>query len=66
MARQYLWGIINAIMHRLANATAESINASTQKIKLIACGYRNRSRFRAPILFHRAGLSMLPAGVCSD
>ena len=30
----------------------------------MACGYRNRARFRTAILFHRAGLSMLPAGVC--
>jgi transposase len=65
MVRQYLWGIINAIMHRVTNATAESINATIQKIKAMACGYRNRARFRTAILFHRGGLSMLPTGVCA-
>jgi len=66
MVRQYLWGIINAIMHRVTNATAESINAAIQKIKAMACGYRNRARFRTAILFHRAGLSMLPTGVGAE
>jgi transposase len=63
MVRQHLWGIINAIMHRATNAIAESINATIQKIKARACGFRNRSRFRTAILFHKGGLSMLPSGV---
>ena len=63
MARHYLWGIVNAIMHRVTNATSESINAAIQKIKAMACGHRNRARFGTTLLFHRAGLSMLPTGV---
>ena len=66
MVRHYLWGIVNAIMHRVTNATAESINAAIRKIGAMACGYRNRARFRTAILFHRAGLSMLPAGVAAE
>lgn len=60
MVRRYLWGIINAIMHRVTNAMAESINAKIQKIKAMACGFRNRARFRTAILFHKGNLSMLP------
>jgi transposase len=62
MLKRYLWGIINAIMNRVTNSIAESINATIQKIKAMACGYRNRERFRNAILFHRGGLSMLPSG----
>jgi len=61
MIRTHLWGILNAIMHRATNAIAESINATIQKIKARACGFRNRSRFRTAILFHKGGLSMMPS-----
>jgi transposase len=65
MVRRYLWGILNAIMHRVTNAIAESINATIQKIKARACGFRNRARFKTAILFHEGGLSMLPNGAYS-
>jgi transposase len=63
MVRKYLWGILNAIMLKVTNAIAESINATIQKIKARACGFRNRTRFRLAILFHKGGLSMLPSGL---
>jgi transposase len=63
MVRNYLWGILNAIMLRVTNALAESINATIQKIKARACGFRNRSRFRTAILFHKGGLSLYPSGM---
>lgn len=61
MVRKYLWGILNAIILKTTNAVAESINATIQKIKARACGFRNRARFRIAILFHRGGLSLLPS-----
>lgn len=61
MVKQYLWGILNAIANKTTNAIAESINATIQKIKARACGFRNRARFRTAILFHKGGLSMLPS-----
>jgi transposase len=61
MVKNYLWGILNAIVHRVTNAISESINATIQKVKARACGFRNRTRFRIAILFHRGGLSMLPS-----
>jgi transposase len=55
----YLWGIINAIVHRVTNATSEAINGRIQWIKKMACGYRNRARFREAILFHLGGLDLM-------
>ena len=62
MVRKFLWGILNAIMLKATNAIAESINATIQKIKSRACGFRNRARFRTAIMFHKGGLSMVPSG----
>jgi len=58
--RKHLWGILNAIVHRTTNAGAESMNSRIQRIKRMACGYRNRTRFRNAILFHLAGLDLYP------
>jgi transposase len=52
-----LWGILNAIQQKATNAIAESVNAMIEKIKVRACGFRNRVRFRTAILFHKGGLS---------
>jgi transposase len=60
MIREHLHGIITAIVHRATNAGAESINAKIQRVKRMACGYRNRDRFRNAIYFHLAGLDLYP------
>ncbi len=60
MVRQYLWGIINAIIAGTSNAIAEAKNARIQRIKNMACGYRNRKRFKMAILFHLGGLNLMP------
>jgi len=60
MIKRYLWGIINAIMFKTSNAIAESKNARIQRVKKMACGFRNRERFRMAILFHLGGLDMMP------
>jgi len=56
--KKHLWGILNAVVHHITNAIAESVNAKIQKVKAMACGFRNRSRFRLAILFHFGGLDM--------
>ena len=61
--RAHLWGIVNAVTHGVTNATSESINAKIQKVKKMACGFRNRERFRNAILFHLGGLDLYPASV---
>jgi transposase len=60
MVREYLWGILNAIIAGISNAMVEAKNARIQRIKNMACGYRNRKRFRMAILFHLGGLSLMP------
>lgn len=58
--KRHLEGIINAIVMNASNAHAESINSRIQKVKAMACGYRNRERFRNAIYFHLGGLDLYP------
>jgi transposase len=60
MIRTHLWGILNAIVHGVTNARLESINARIQWVKKMACGFRNRERFRMAIYFHLGGLNLRP------
>jgi transposase len=60
--KNHLWGIINAVVTGSTNAIGASLNAQIQKIKTMACGFRNRQRFRRAILFHPGGLDLMPAG----
>ena len=46
--RDHLQGIINAVLSRTTNALAESVNAKIQRVKRLACGFRNRERFATP------------------
>ncbi len=59
--RNHLEGIVNAIVLRATNAASESVNSKIQKVKRMACGFRNRSRFRNAIYFHLGGLDLHPA-----
>lgn len=59
--KEHLWGILNAVILNVTNATLESINAQIQRVKKAACGFRNRQRFRDAILFHLGGLDLYPA-----
>lgn len=58
--RRYFWGILNAIRLRVNNSMLEAKNARIQRIKKIACGFRNRERFKNAILFHLGGLDLMP------
>ena len=58
MIKSYLWGILNAIRMKTTNAELESMNSGIQRIKRMACGFRNRERFRMAILFHFGGLDL--------
>jgi transposase len=60
MVRKHLDGILNAVVLKATNAAAESMNARIQRIKAMACGYRNRERLRNAILFHLGGLDLYP------
>lgn len=63
MIREHLWGIVNATVKRTTNAGSESTNAKIRRIKLAACGFRNRERFKNAIYFHLGGLDLYPEGV---
>jgi transposase len=56
--RRYFWGILNAIRLKASNAMLEAVNSGIQRIKRMACGFRNRERFRMAILFHFGGLDL--------
>ena len=58
MIKSYLWGILNAIRMKTTNAELESMNSGIQRIKRMACGFRNRELFRMAILFHFGGLDL--------
>ena len=60
MVREHLWGILNAVLKGVTNATSESLNAKIQWVKKNACGLRNRERFRTAILFHCGRLDLYP------
>lgn len=60
MLRRYLWGVLNAITARVSNAMLEAKNSRIQWVKKMACGFRNRERFRMAILFHLGGLDLMP------
>ncbi len=60
MIRKHLEGILNAIVLSVSNAGSESVNAKIQKVKRMACGFRNRERFRTAIYFHCGGLDLYP------
>lgn len=60
MVRDHLWGILNAVVLGVTNAMSESVNSKIQWVKRLACGYRNRERYRHAIYFHLGGLDLYP------
>ena len=61
--RNYFWGILNAIRLKATNGMLEAKNNCIQRIKRMACGFRNRDRFRNAILFHLGKLDLLPSTI---
>lgn len=58
--KRHMVGILNAATSTVTNALAEGVNSRIQWIKKMACGFRNRDRFRTAIYFHLGGLDMTP------
>jgi transposase len=56
--KKHLYGILNAVRMKMNNAILESKNSCIQRIKKMACGFRNKTRFKTAILFHLGGLDM--------
>src|SRR5574344_861880 len=59
--QKHFYGIMHAIMPGIHNGMAESINSKIQKVKKMACGFRNVGRFQNAIMFHFGGLDLYPA-----
>lgn len=56
----HLDNIVTYAKNRITNALGESINAKIEKVKRLACGFRNRSHYRTAIYFHCGGLELFP------
>lgn len=56
--KRHLPNILTYFKHHITNAVAEGPNSKIQKIKQMACGYRNRTHYRKAILFHCGGLDL--------
>ena len=61
--RHYFWGILNAVRLKATNGMLEAKNNCIQRIKRMACGFRNRDRFRTAILFHLGKLDLSPSTI---
>jgi transposase len=59
--REHLWMIINAIKLNANSGNAEGNNSRIQKVKRMACGFRNTENFKIAIYFHLGGLDMRSA-----
>lgn len=58
--KSHLHNILTYVQHRVTNALGEGINGKIEKIKRMACGYRNREHYRTAIYFHCGGLDLYP------
>ena len=58
--KTHLDNIVTYARHRITNALAEGVNTKIEKIKRMACGFRNRSHYRTAIYFHCGGLDLFP------
>jgi len=58
--KSHVDNIVTYARHRITNALGESVNAKIEKIKRLACGFRNRSHYRTAIYFHCSGLDLFP------
>lgn len=58
--KRHLTNILTYLKHRITNALSEALNSKIEKVKRMACGYRNRDHYKTAIYFHCGGLDMYP------
>ena len=58
--KRHLDNILTCLQHRITNSLSEALNGQIEKIKRMACGYRNREHHRTAIYFHCGGLELYP------
>jgi transposase len=58
--KAHIANIVTYARHHITNALGESINCKIEKVKRLACGFRNRLHYRISIYFHCGGLDLYP------
>ncbi|MSR81431.1 MAG: hypothetical protein EXS58_00680 [Candidatus Latescibacteria bacterium] len=58
--KRHLPNLLTYLVHRFTNALSESLNTQIEKLKRMACGFRNREHFKKAIYFHCGGLDLYP------
>lgn len=58
--RRHIDNILTYFQHPVTNAMSEGLNSKIQKIKSMACGFRNLENFKTAIYFHCGGLDLYP------
>ena len=58
--RRHIDNILTYYQHPITNAMSEGLNSQIQKIKSMACGFRNIKHFKTAIYFHCGGLDLCP------
>ena len=58
--RRHIDNIVTYYQHAVTNAMSEGLNSKIQKIKSMACGFRNIENFKTAIYFHCGGLDLYP------
>jgi len=60
MLKNHLQNILTYLIHKITNATSESINSKIQWIKYTARGFRNVDNLKNAIYFHCGDLDLVP------
>ena len=58
--KSHIDNIATYAKHRITNALGENLNSKIEKVKRLACGYRNRQHYKTAIYFHYGGLDLYP------
>ena len=58
--RRHIANIVTYYQHPITNAMSEGLKSQIQKIKSMACGFRNIEHFKTAIYFHCGGLELYP------
>ena len=58
--KSHIDNIVTYARLRVTNGLAEGLNRKIEKVKRMACGYRNRDNYKTAIYFHCGGLSLYP------
>jgi transposase len=58
--RNHIENILTYCRLPVTNAMSEGLNSKIQKIKSMACGFRNTENFKTAIYFHCGGLDLYP------